>query len=364
MVEQKIIAYKGFDRNLCCRGFQYEVGKEYEHAGNVVCRESGFHACTNPFDVLGYYLPHEGSRFCEVEQSGVIKLSDTDSIRSSSKIKIIREISLNELAKAAVLWLEYKLSPNNYEEIEKIRERTNNKSCSQINSTKDGVYFGIDNWCADFQINSVGDWVKIGSRGPASTINSNGSFNKISSSGSYVHIDSVGYRTQIGSSKLGATINFRGDYVKVCSIGDGPYIGSVGYGSVILSTGYAPKINATGRHSMIYSAGRNARISADGDDVVISSSGDNSLILSSGGGRHKIESTGLNSIICCTARDSIVKAKVGSWITLSEWQYSCENYCNIPICTKTEYVDGKRIKGGTWYKLINGKFVKQLKQIL
>lgn len=358
MVEQKIIAYKGFDKNLCCRGFQYEVGKEYEHTGDVVCRESGFHACTNPFDVLGYYLPHEGSRFCEVEQSGVIKLSDTDSIRSSSKIRIIREISLGKLAKAAVLWLEYKLNPNNYEENAKIRERTNNKSCSQINSTKDGVYFGIDNWCDDFQVNSVGDWVKIGSRGSANTINSNGSFNKISSSGSYVHIDSVGFRTQIGSSGLGSTINLRGDYVKVCSIGDVPYIGSNGNGSVILSTGYSSKISATGNHSMVHSTGRSTRISADGDDVVISTSGDNSLILLSGS-RHKVESTGLGSIICCTARDSVVKARVGSWITLSEWQYSRENYCDTPICTRTVYVDGKKIKGDTWYKLINGKFVEQ-----
>ena len=54
MEEKKIIAYKGFDENLRCRGYQFEVGKEYEQEGEIVCCENGFHACTNPFDVLNH----------------------------------------------------------------------------------------------------------------------------------------------------------------------------------------------------------------------------------------------------------------------------------------------------------------------
>ena len=57
----------------------------------------------------------------------------------------------------------------------------------------------------------------------------------------------------------------------------------------------------------------------------------------------------------------MAKAKIGSWITLSEWRYSREKDRYIPKCVKTEYVDGERIKADTWYKLIDGEF-KEVKQ--
>ena len=66
MKEKKIIAYKGFDENLCCGGFQYEIGKEYEQEGEIKCCSNGFHACTNPFDVMNYYDANSKNRFCEL----------------------------------------------------------------------------------------------------------------------------------------------------------------------------------------------------------------------------------------------------------------------------------------------------------
>ena len=99
MEENNIIAYKGFDENLCCRGFQYEIGKEYVHEGEIECCESGFHACTNPLDVLDYYEADGKNRYCEVEQSGTIKTADDDTKQASSKIKIKAEIGMAGLSK-------------------------------------------------------------------------------------------------------------------------------------------------------------------------------------------------------------------------------------------------------------------------
>ena len=227
MEENKIIAYKGFDENLCCRGFQYEIGKEYVHEGEIECCENGFHACTNPFDVLDYYEADGKNRYCEVEQSGSIKTGNDDTKQSSSKIKIKAEIGMAGLFKAGVEWIKEKTNP-----------------VPIIAETKDE--------------------------------NDN-------PSGNYAQIGSSGDSAQIGSS---------GDYAQ---------IGSSGYSA-------------------------------------------------------QIESTGEYSVICCAGNNSMAKAKKGSWITLSEWKYSNEKKRNIPVCVKTEYVDGERIKEDTWYRLVDGKF--------
>ena len=238
-MEEKIIAYKGFNKDLTCRGFQYEIGKEYEEKEVSVC-EGGFHACENPFDVLGYYGDVLDNRFCKVEQSGTIKKDDKK--QASSKIKVVAEIGFTGLFKAGIEWIEEVTNPTHI--IAETRGKNN----------KD----------------------------------------KIGSSGNYAQIGSSGDYAQIGSS---------GDYAKIRSSGDYAKIGSSG--------DYA-----------------------------------------------KIDSTGEDSVICCAGNNSIVKAKKGSWVTLSEWKYSKEKERNVPICVKTEFVDGERIKTDTWYKLENGEFVE------
>jgi hypothetical protein len=96
-----IKGYKGFDKNLKCRNFQYEIGKEYEHEGKVKACENGFHFCEYPLDVFGYYPPSE-SRFCEVEGDGDADRDGNDSKVAVSKIKISGELSINAMAEAAV----------------------------------------------------------------------------------------------------------------------------------------------------------------------------------------------------------------------------------------------------------------------
>lgn len=102
-MEQKIKAYKAFDKDLSCRGFKYEVGKEYEETGDIKACEKGFHACPYPLNVFGYYTP-AGSRFCEVYQGGKIDDSESDKV-CSSKIRIGAELDIKELVKAAVSYV-------------------------------------------------------------------------------------------------------------------------------------------------------------------------------------------------------------------------------------------------------------------
>ena len=94
--------FKGFDKDLRCKGFQYEVGKEYETERAEICEE-GFHACEFPLDVLRYYNPAD-SRFCEVELDAN-EQTHNDSKRVGKKIKIDAEIGLSGLVKAGVKFI-------------------------------------------------------------------------------------------------------------------------------------------------------------------------------------------------------------------------------------------------------------------
>ena len=257
-MEKKIIAYKGFDKNLKCRDFQYEVGKEYEMDGDIKCCERGFHACESPLEVFDHY-DMLNSRFAEVEQSGEIDKEENTTKVCSSKIKIKAELNLADIVKLGVEWIKDVTSPS------KLKKETD------LNDN--GGYYA--------QIGSSGDSAQIGSSGYYAQIGSSGDSAQIGSSGDSAKIGSSGYYAQIGSS---------GDYAKIGSSGD-----------------YA-KIDSTGYHSVVMAAGNN----------------------------------------------SIAKAKIGSWITLSEWD--CINGVWTPICVKTEQVDGERIKADTFYKLVNGEF--------
>ena len=100
-----------------------------------------------------------------------------------------------------------------------------------------------------------------------------------------------------------------------------------------------------------------AQIGSSGDCDQIGSSGDCAQIGSSGN-YAQINCTGSDSVICCAGHGSVVKAPIGCWITLAEWKYDGAKQRCVPVCVKTEYVDGEKIKADTSYTLKNGEFVE------
>ena len=106
---KEIIAYKGFDKNLKCRDYQYEIGKTFEHDGAVKVCGSGFHACEYPLDVFSYYLP-SNSRFAIVKMHGETSKDSDDTKIASAKITIETEIKLPEIINRAVDWIKNKVN--------------------------------------------------------------------------------------------------------------------------------------------------------------------------------------------------------------------------------------------------------------
>ena len=158
-------------------------------------------------------------------------------------------------------------------------------------------------------------------------------------SGDSAQIGSSGYYAQIGSSGNSAQIGSSGDYAQ---------IGSSGYSAQIGSSGYSAQIGSSGNSAKIGSSGYSAQIGSSGNYAQIGSSGNYA----------QIDCSGHDSVICCAGGESIVKATVGCWITLAEWKYDNAKGRKVPVCVKTEYVDGERIKENTFYKLVNGEFVE------
>ena len=125
-------------------------------------------------------------------------------------------------------------------------------------------------------------------------------------------------------------------------------IGSSGDFAQIGSSGDCAQIGSSGYYAQIGSSGDSAKIGSSGYSAKIGSSGDYA----------QIESTGEDSVICCAGHNSVVKAKKGSWITLAEWKRDDSKGIYVPVCVKTEFVDGENIKADTWYCLKNGEFVE------
>ena len=104
-------AYKGFDKDLKCRGFQYEQGKEYREDKAELCA-SGFHACENPLDIFKYYAPNEGSRYCEVELDEVTDERHSDDTKICGKvIKVGAELSVAGICKAHFEYVTARCNP-------------------------------------------------------------------------------------------------------------------------------------------------------------------------------------------------------------------------------------------------------------
>ena len=295
--------YKAFEKGMICRGKQYRENTVFEEAAAEICKR-GMHFCKFPLDVLEYYplVDEKGniSVFAEVEALGEAKTDDGKKY-CTERLKIGNEITFAELVQASI-------DEGNME----------NGNSAQIGSSGDRARIGSSGYSA--QIGSSGDWARIGSIGYSARIGSSGNSARIGSSGNSAQIGSSGNSAQIGSS---------GDSAQIGSSGDWAQIGSSGYSARIGSSGYRARIGSSGNSARIGSSGEYARISSDGK----------------------------NSVVCCAGANSWVKAKKGSWITLSEWGNNDEGEY-VPICVKTMQVDGETIKEDTFYRLKNGEFVE------
>ena len=295
---KKITAYKGFDKNLRCKDFQYEVGKTYHHTGEIKMCNSGFHSCLNPLDALNYYTPISESRYCEVEIWGAIDKSTDDSKVVSEYIFIKRELTLKEL-------IEVYIKKNIITTNKSFAKNTSNEDYSQNISNRNYIYNASSgNYTRNI---SNGDMIHNANSGDNSYNINNGNNTWNANSG--------GYTQNINNGN------------NICNASSGCYNYNINNGNNIQEA-------SSGNRSYIESNGNNAKNVSSGDYT-------------------KMLMAGKNNVGVAIGKNSIISGVVGSWITLAEYDENDE--C---ICVKSAKIDGIKLKEYTWYILKDGEFVK------
>ena len=180
--------YKGFDKNLKCRDFQYEIGKTYTEDKAELC-EAGFHACEHPLDCLNYYEPGE-SRYCEVDLDDVTNERRDDSKRVGKKITVQGEIGIAGLVKAAVNI-----------GIEEAKSKTTGYRAHAA-TNGDRAYAATNGDWAHAATN--GDWAHAATTGNRAHAATNGYGAHAATTGNRAHAATTGYRAHAATTGNGA----------------------------------------------------------------------------------------------------------------------------------------------------------------
>lgn len=337
----KILSYKGFNKDLQCKDFQYEVGKEYEQEGEIKCCEKGFHACRFPTDVFLYYPPINNNRYCTVIQSGDIAENNnaTDSKVASSKIYIESEISTEQLIEAGINNILKNASKYIY-----IKDATSKNCCSKnrnttiINNSYAGAAINMESYSA--AINNKENSV-IASTNKHSVV-----INRASDSVAGTTEDnSIIYNTKEGDSSIcsstggSSIIRSAADESITASTGWYSYIINNGYMSIAVGNGMGTCIKTTKSHSTAVGIGSKSHVEVGNYSVAISTG-----IYSTARAIDK------ESIAIATGKCSGAAGNLGDWIVLTEY-----NKYGIIKEVKAFRVDGEKIKADTFYKLVDGE---------
>jgi len=231
-MEKSIVSYKGFDKGLKCRGYQFEIGGTYEHDGEVKACESGFHACEYPLDVFNYYVPAD-SRFAVVEQSGSIDKQSGDSKVASSRLTIKTEIGIPELVKAAI---EYTIG-----------------RCNPIDRKSPASATGIRGAAS-----TSGDQGAASASGIQGAASATGDRGAASATGDQGAASATGYRGAASATGYHSAASATGYQGAASATGDHGAASATGYHSAASATGYQGAASATGDHGAASATGEHS----------------------------------------------------------------------------------------------------------
>ena len=294
-------AYKGFDKDLKCREFQYEVGKEYEEENSALCKK-GFHACENPLDTFRYYAP-TNSRYCEVDVDDNGERNSDDSKVCGKHIKIGAEIGLKGVINAGVRFV-----------FDKCESATEEKASGvKGNAAASGL---------------SGNAAASGLSGNAAASGWSGNAAASGERGNAAASGWMGNAAASGWSGNAAASGERGNAA------------ASGWMGNAAASGVKGNAAASGERGNAAASGLRGNAAASGERGTASVTGTYG----------KASALGEQCLAVAWGQDSRARGTVGNWIVVSER----DDDGNI-IDAKIVRVDGESVKENTWYALQNGE---------
>ncbi|EBL2636293.1 hypothetical protein NKC75_001619 [Salmonella enterica] len=194
---KEIVTFKGFNKDLTCRDFQFAIGETFHHDGKVEACGSGFHACECPFDVFSYYPPAE-SRYAETISFGVIdREEEGDTKIASASITIKSELTLPQFIQRGIEWIWSKIDKSLEQQI-----MTGNRSAA----TNTGNRSAATNTGYQSAATNTGDWSAATNTGDRSAATNTGYQSAAEVSGSQSVAASLGIEGKARASEGGAIV--------------------------------------------------------------------------------------------------------------------------------------------------------------
>ena len=317
-----IKAYKGFNKDMTCRDFRYEEGKEYEEDRAEAC-SCGFHACEHPLDCLGYYDPAH-SVYHEVEQSGEISKRSDDTKVASTKIKIGAIVSIAGLVQAAIEYTKERVKP----------EAEANEDCGASSATG---YKGASSATGNYGASSA-----TGNCGASSATGYCGASSATGNCGASSATGNCGASSATGYCGASSATGYKGASSATGNYGASSATGNYGASS---ATGYKGASSATGNYGASSATGNCGASSATGY-------------------KGKSAAENQNSVAVAWGPEAMAKGVKGSTLVLAEWKridndarYWEEEAWDF-IGSLMVRVDGEKVKENTWYTLKNGELME------
>ena len=256
---KEIIAYKGFDKNLKCRDYQYEIGKTFEHDGAVKACERGFHACEYPLDVFSYYPP-SNSRFAIVKMHGETSKDSDDTKIASAKITIETEIKLPEMINRAVDWIKNKINWSD--------DKTSNTGDWSA-ATNTGNWSAATNTGYQSAATNTGNWSAATNTGNRSAATNTGDWSAATNTGDRSAATNTGNWSAATNTGDRSAATNTGDRSAATNTGDWSAATNTGDWSAATNTGDWSAAKVSGRGSVAIAIGLNSKSKADNGGAIV-----------------------------------------------------------------------------------------------